>query len=94
MAEHIGVKVKIMGLVQGVFFRAETRKAALSLGLRGYVRNLPDGSVEALFQGKKIDVENMLGWCKKGSPASRVDHIIEEDVSDEPQGFTEFEIRY
>ncbi|WP_027363175.1 acylphosphatase [Desulfospira joergensenii] len=89
MKDPIGCKVKIMGRVQGVFFRAETRNAALNLGIMGYVKNLPDGSVEAFFQGSRPDVENMLGWCKKGSPASRVDDVIHEPMpfQDDLTGF-------
>ncbi|OQY50825.1 MAG: hypothetical protein B6230_05735 [Desulfobacteraceae bacterium 4572_89] len=78
MSEISCIKVIITGRVQGVFFRAETQKAARLLKLTGYVKNLGDGSVEALFQGKKNSVKKMLEWCSTGSPASRVDNVESE----------------
>jgi acylphosphatase len=77
------VHVWISGRVQGVFFRARTKSAALSLGLRGWVRNLPDGRVEALFEGDDPDVAAMLEWCRKGPPLSDVRNI---DIREEPAG--------
>ena len=65
----------ISGRVQGVFFRVETQKAAKRLGLRGWVRNLPDGTVEALFQGRQEQVDQMLKWCWQGSPGSKVAEV-------------------
>lgn len=67
--------VVISGRVQGVFFRAETQRAAVRLGLNGWVRNLPDGTVEALFEGDRDQVDQMLKWCWKGSPHSRVNDV-------------------
>ena len=93
MTDVLSVKVKITGRVQGVCFRAETRNAARNIGLKGYVRNLADGSVEALFQGSPADVEEMLKWCRKGAPASRVDQVIRESVPSQDD-LTGFEIRY
>jgi len=66
MADQARVRVVIEGRVQGVFFRASTRDEARSRGLAGWARNLPDGRVEALFEGDKRVVENMLAWCHKG----------------------------
>jgi len=87
------VHVGISGRVQGVFFRARTNSAAQSLRLRGWVRNLPDGRVEALFEGDDDDVEAMLEWCRKGPPLSDVSNIEirEEEPGNELHGF---EIRY
>lgn len=93
MIDSISIKIKIIGRVQGVYFRAETRNAARNMGLKGYVRNLADGSVEALFQGRPTDVEEMLKWCRKGAPASRVDQVIRESVPFQ-EDLTGFEIRY
>lgn len=85
--------VFISGMVQGVFFRANTQKAALSFNLTGWVRNLPDGRVEAVFEGKEGNVDAMLQWCKKGPPFARVTDIeaIPEPFSGE---FQQFSIRY
>lgn len=81
--------VLISGRVQGVFFRAETLRAALSLSLAGWVRNREDGRVEALFEGEGESVDRMLAWCRQGPPRARVDRV---DMTEEPwrgdlQGF-------
>lgn len=62
----------ITGLVQGVFFRARTREVAVSHGVCGWVRNRPDGSVEALFEGEERAVMEVVKWCRKGPPSARV----------------------
>lgn len=64
--------VWITGRVQGVFFRLETQQAAIAQGLVGWVRNLPDGRVEAVFEGNAADVEAMVNWCWKGAPRASV----------------------
>ncbi len=83
----------VTGRVQGVFFRKYTQEQADKLKLAGWVRNLPDGSVETVFQGEKKTVEQMLAWLYKGSPHSQVTGVLsnEEKPADE---FTEFTIRY
>ena len=83
--------VFISGRVQGVFFRANTWKQARSLGLSGWVRNLPDGRVESVFEGEASAAEAMLTWSRTGSPPSRVDSVetVEETATGE---FTGFEI--
>jgi acylphosphatase len=75
MAEKARVHVLIEGRVQGVFFRAATRDEARARGLAGWVRNLAEGRVEAVFEGDKAVVENMLAWCRKGPPYAYVDQI-------------------
>ena len=67
--------VWITGRVQGVFYRAYTRDAAQLLRVTGWVRNLPGGSVEAVFEGDADQVEKMIEWCYEGSPLSRVDRV-------------------
>jgi len=67
--------VYIDGLVQGVGFRYAARSQANAHQLSGWVRNLPDGRVEAWFQGKKTALELILHWCKNGPPLARVDHV-------------------
>jgi len=58
--------VYVHGRVQGVFFRATTRDKAIALGVKGWVKNCLDGSVEAVFEGEKDIVEKIVNWCKKG----------------------------
>lgn len=73
--------VYISGYVQGVFFRANTRVKALQLGVTGWVRNLPDGRVEALFEGDAESVRQMVQWCRSGPPGAEVEDVA---VSWEP----------
>ena len=75
------VHVYISGRVQGVFFRAYTRETALSLNLTGWVRNLSDSRVEAVFEGKAESVAAMLEWCGKGPPYAVVHDV---DTREEP----------
>ena len=65
----------ITGRVQGVWFRMETKQAAESYGVSGWVRNKRDGSVEAVFEGTEADVKSALEWCKKGPPLARVNTV-------------------
>ena len=67
--------VYVSGLVQGVFFRYETAKLALRLGLTGWVRNLYDERVEAIFEGEKDKVEEAIEFCRHGPPNARVSNI-------------------
>ena len=67
--------VYVSGRVQGVFFRAETADLADRFGLGGWVRNLPDGRVEALFEGEKEDVEKAVEFCRRGPPGAYVRHL-------------------
>ncbi len=67
--------VIITGKVQGVFFRASTQDEALRLGLKGWVRNLPNGSVEAVFEGDKKAIEKIISWCHEGPPWARVQEV-------------------
>lgn len=84
-------RIKVYGRVQGVFFRANTRDNALEFGLRGWVRNLADGSVEILAEGKRV--KEFIEWCKEGPDFARVDKIeTREDKTKEE--LTDFEIRY
>jgi acylphosphatase len=85
--------VLIKGRVQGVAFRWYTMKKAVDLDLYGYVRNLPDGEVEAEFEGYKKNILLMLDWCKTGPPSAHVEdiEIIEKKYSDR---FKKFSIDY
>ncbi|AAZ10238.1 acylphosphatase, putative [Trypanosoma equiperdum] len=85
--------VFVRGRVQGVFFRKHTQKAAEEFGVRGWVRNLPDGRVELMAEGPKQQVANLVKWCNEGSPKSRVEGV---DSTTEAEGieysFDTFEI--
>ncbi|MFP9193026.1 acylphosphatase [Natronosalvus vescus] len=84
--------VFVSGTVQGVFYRATTRETAQESGVDGWVKNLEDGRVEAVFEGEQDAVESMVEWCHEGSPAATVTGV---DVEyDKPRGLSGFEIRY
>jgi acylphosphatase len=83
--------VLVAGNVQGVFFRYETRQLARSHRLGGWVRNLPDGRVEAVFEGPEATVEAMVDWCRRGPRGARVTEV--EVISEEPEGLAAFEVR-
>jgi acylphosphatase len=75
------VRVRISGRVQGVFFRASCARLADDLGLSGWVRNLPEGDLEAVFSGPDRAVDDMVSWCRHGPPQARVTGV---DVQSEP----------
>lgn len=75
-------RLRIQGRVQGVFFRESTRREAERLGVQGWVRNLDDGSVEALVDGEAERVQQLIDWCHRGPPSARVDQVV---VKDEPR---------
>ena len=87
------VHVIISGRVQGVFFRAETQRAAKGFNLTGWVRNMADGRVEAVFEGEDINVDKMIAWCHIGPPAARVEEVL---TKEEPciGEFRDFNIKY
>lgn len=73
--EKVRARVIISGMVQGVFFRYETRMRAQSLGLNGWVMNRSGGDVEAVFEGPKDAVEGMVRWCHKGPSGAVVENV-------------------
>jgi acylphosphatase len=81
--------VRISGQVQGVFFRDSTRQKAEELGLAGWVKNTPDGSVEAVFEGPSEKVREMLRWCEEGPRQASVENVDTaiEDTGGELSGF-------
>ncbi len=83
--------VRIRGLVQGVSFRYFTRRTAESHQLTGWVRNLPTGDVEAIFEGRESQVRAVLEWCKEGPSAARVEEIL-VDWEDWRGEFESFEV--
>ena len=87
------VRVRIRGMVQGVCFRAFARDAGIKEGITGWVRNLRDGSVEAVFEGDADRVDRMIAWCHKGSPYGYVDHVeVKEEMYEGT--FERFEVAY
>ncbi len=86
--------VWVRGRVQGVFFRESTRREAASLGVAGWVKNLPDGRVEAFFVGPRPLCERALSFVRTGPPGARVDRVESRwEDSPAPPPRT-FEIRY
>ena len=79
------------GKVQGVWYRAGTREQALQLGLSGWAKNCPDGTVEIHAEGEKEILELFINWCRKGPPAAQVSSLDIEWV--ELQAMTTFDIR-
>ena len=79
--------IYVSGRVQGVFYRSNTRKKALELGLKGWVRNLPDGRVEAVVEGEENQVDRLIQWCRRGPPSAVVTGL--EVEKETPKG--EFE---
>jgi acylphosphatase len=83
-------KVVVHGHVQGVFFRETIRRRALAAGVAGWARNLPDGTVETVFEGEAEAVERLIGLCREGPHGARVDWV--DVASEEPDGRTGFEV--
>ncbi|TLM72019.1 MAG: acylphosphatase [Actinobacteria bacterium] len=92
MAELARTRVVVTGIVQGVFFRAATAETARGLGLAGWVRNLPDGGVEAVFEGPRGAVASAVAWCRTGPPRAVVERV--EALDEEPERLTGFGVRY
>jgi len=84
-------RIVVQGHVQGVFFREATRRRAQAAGVTGYVRNCPDGTVEAVFEGEREAVERLVEFCREGPRGARVDWV--DVVGEEPAGLTGFEVR-
>jgi acylphosphatase len=84
--------VVVSGLVQGVFFRQSAADEADRAGVAGWVRNLSDGRVEAVFEGAPAGVEALVAWCREGTPFSQVEDV--EVAWEEPEGLTGFRIRH
>jgi len=93
MSQKKRVHLFIKGRVQGVFFRENTRRKAEKLGVNGWIRNLDDGRVEAVFEGEEEKVKEVVKWTKRGPIIAKV---VQVDIKEEKyQGeFQNFEIRY
>ncbi len=87
------IHLYVSGHVQGVFFRAHTQEVAKKLGIVGWVKNLDDGRVEIVAEGKEGDLQKLIEWCWEGPPGARVDDV--EVLYEEPiNEFRTFEIKY
>jgi len=89
MENKVRAHAIIRGRVQGVFFRMETKRAADGLGVFGWVKNQPDGTVEAVFEGDRDRVEAVLDWCREGPPGADVADVAVswEDYTGDFKGF-------
>lgn len=81
----------VSGSVQGVFFRYEARERARSAAVAGWVRNLPDGRVEAVFEGPEDAVEALVEWCRRGPRGAEVTDV--EALAEDPEGLEGFDVR-
>ena len=86
------VHLFISGRVQGVFFRARTRDEALQRDLTGWVKNLYDGRVEAVFEGENERIQSMISWCHKGPPPAAVTDVLVEGEAYRGE-FSDFTVR-
>lgn len=93
MPEKVRAHIFINGLVQGVFFRQNTLNKARELGIFGFVRNLPDGRVEAVFEGDKDKINEMIKWTKEG-PESAIVNNQEINWEEYKEEFNDFKIKY
>ena len=84
-------KIRVTGKVQGVYFRASAKQQAMNLGINGFVKNEPDGSVYLEVEGEDKAIEKMVNWCRKGPGLARVaDVAIEQDAQ---RNFVSFDIK-
>jgi len=93
MPQKARVNIFVSGLVQGVFFRSETKNRAEEFGLFGWVRNLTDGRVEILAEGDKEKLEKLVEWAKKGPEIAGVDGF-QVEWQEYKGEFKDFKIRY
>ena len=84
-------RVLVSGRVQGVWFRGSCARQAGQAGVAGWARNLPDGRVEAVFEGDRAAVEALLNWCHEGPPHAKVTGV--DIVDEEPVGERSFQVR-
>ena len=76
-------KLRITGIVQGVFYRDSARKVAQGLGLVGYAKNMPDGSVESIVSGERENINKYAQWCETGPEMARVDNVAIEWINED-----------
>lgn len=90
---NIRVNLIIEGRVQGVWFRESTRKEAERMGVCGWVRNRPEGTVEVVAEGPEEEVRKLMEWCRHGPPSARVLRVHEGEAAFQGE-FTEFDVVY
>jgi acylphosphatase len=90
MPDRTRARVMVRGHVLGVFFRADARERAQSLGVDGWARNDSDGSLQAVFEGPRDRVDSMVEWCRRGPRGARVDEV--EVNWEEPEGLSGFRV--
>jgi len=93
MKEKVRARIVVTGRVQGVFFRSNTAEKARELGIFGWVKNLEDGGVEAIFEGEKENVEKIIEWVRKGPILANVNKV-EIEWEDYESEFENFEIKH
>jgi len=81
MSDNVRAHLIVSGFVQGVYFRSTAAETGLKLGLTGWAKNRPNGTVEIIAEGDKDQIEKLIKWCHKGPPTARVDGV---DISWEP----------
>jgi acylphosphatase len=91
VSEKVRRRVVVRGQVQGVFFRDSARRRASQMGVAGWVRNCPDGTVEAVFEGDPDSVAAMVDWSRRGPRGADVDRV--EESEEAPEGLTGFSVR-
>jgi acylphosphatase len=91
VSEPVRRRVIVHGQVQGVFFRDSARRKASGMGVAGWVRNCPDGTVEAVFEGDPDSVATMVDWSRRGPRGADVDRV--EESEEAPEGLTGFSVR-
>lgn len=84
------VRIRVIGIVHGVSFRATMARIATDLGVRGWVRNLPDGTVEAFLEGDERSVKKVVEWARTGPPRARVDRVDVQSAA--PRNHRDFRI--
>jgi acylphosphatase len=84
-------RIVVSGRVQGVFYRASCRQMAQEHGVNGWVRNLPDGTVEAVFEGAEDDVDRLVDWSRRGPRAAEVADVRVQ--AEPPEGLSGFQVR-
>jgi len=93
MADLVSVQATVYGYVQGVLFRDFVSRRATELGLTGYVRNLPEGSVEVNAEGRRKQLEKLIGYLKVGPPTAEVEKVV-VNWSKYTGNYSRFDIRY
>lgn len=88
---NVHYTIRVYGKVQGVFFRASTQDKAESLGILGWVKNEPDGTVKIEAEGPEQQMQEFIDWCKQGPTYAKVEKVDLKE--DNPQGFVRFEIK-